>query len=285
MIRTKSAAYDTGRIEMENNYKKAIEGAKELLAIAKVSEVDEDDQNSFFISLQEEGIFDYEAEPHQEYILGATITEIFEYVIEVLCTDIAKLFSDYIHQSVGDENMAKIVRLTKEEPSESICHSHDFCDANVDMMEAMEVFGFPYEIHDEKEDNSVIDTDKMEDYYFVSQKSWGIAKKNLFFVGLDAKGNHDVWRDYAKEYSTLLLEKFGEEKLRKVTTYIESALLNSYSWGSKYLYESSQLIDDVLELHGVDINPASQDDRERIGRMVEGINNIAEKNKFFLKKA
>lgn len=50
---------------------------------------------------------------------------------------LAKAFSATLHEWLGAETMAEVVRLNAAEPDSRICHSHDFCDANQAMLDAM----------------------------------------------------------------------------------------------------------------------------------------------------
>jgi len=40
-------------------------------------------------------------------------------------------FSQGLRSYLTDEQMAEVVRRNRAEPSPSICHSHDYCDANM----------------------------------------------------------------------------------------------------------------------------------------------------------
>lgn len=50
---------------------------------------------------------------------------------------VAKRFSKEIRDFVSEEQMKLIIERNREEKSPSICHSHDFCDANEIMIRAM----------------------------------------------------------------------------------------------------------------------------------------------------
>lgn len=51
--------------------------------------------------------------------------------------NIARLFAISIAEEVGEEKVEEIDQLNDIEPNRDICHSHDFCDANVHMHEAI----------------------------------------------------------------------------------------------------------------------------------------------------
>lgn len=51
---------------------------------------------------------------------------------------IANEFSARLRECLTDEELAEVVRRNRAEPAPDICHSHDFCDANIPMAEAFE---------------------------------------------------------------------------------------------------------------------------------------------------
>lgn len=46
-------------------------------------------------------------------------------------TTIAVEFSQSLHACLGPEQMRKVVERNRTETTPGICHSHDFCDANM----------------------------------------------------------------------------------------------------------------------------------------------------------
>ena len=52
--------------------------------------------------------------------------------------EIARLFCRNLRAELPAETIAQIVRLNAAESDSSICHSHDFCDANEPMAAAFE---------------------------------------------------------------------------------------------------------------------------------------------------
>lgn len=53
-------------------------------------------------------------------------------------TAIATAFATRLMREVGPLKMAEIARLNAAEGNPNVCHSHDFCDANMPMSEAFE---------------------------------------------------------------------------------------------------------------------------------------------------
>lgn len=51
---------------------------------------------------------------------------------------IAREFSKVLREWLTAEQMAQVISRNAKETNPSICHSHDFCDANMAMMEAYE---------------------------------------------------------------------------------------------------------------------------------------------------
>lgn len=52
--------------------------------------------------------------------------------------EIADLFKIKLIEEIGEENFNEALRLNIEENSILTCHSHDFCDANMIMLDAFE---------------------------------------------------------------------------------------------------------------------------------------------------
>ena len=56
--------------------------------------------------------------------------------------DIAEKFVLGLQDALTADEFYEVQKLNSEEERPEICHSHDFCDANVVMLEAMESCGF-----------------------------------------------------------------------------------------------------------------------------------------------
>lgn len=54
---------------------------------------------------------------------------------------LAREFSRLLVQAIGRKKTLKVNRLNKSEADPAICHSHDFCDANMVMLEAHQNLG------------------------------------------------------------------------------------------------------------------------------------------------
>lgn len=55
---------------------------------------------------------------------------------------IALQFTRLLHVEIGTTRMDTVVALNREETSRDVCHSHDFCDANMVMHAAFVAAGF-----------------------------------------------------------------------------------------------------------------------------------------------
>jgi len=78
-----------------------------------------------------------------------------------------------------DEPMGKVIaRLNRAEKVKGVCHSHDFCDANMSMHAALEECGFDvsalFSECDEKDEEGPI--------YDLWNRAWDLAKKAQFDV-------------------------------------------------------------------------------------------------------
>lgn len=53
----------------------------------------------------------------------------------------AKAFCKLLREELSAEQMKEVIQRNLDESSDAICHSHDFCDANVVMADACEALG------------------------------------------------------------------------------------------------------------------------------------------------
>lgn len=87
--------------------------------------------------------------------------------------DIARTFSRNLLAEIGEENLNEVIARNAKETSKGVCHSHDFCDANMVMDGAMKMYG----IADPSDENN----------HALWNEAWDIAVKNCFFVPDDGK--------------------------------------------------------------------------------------------------
>lgn len=57
--------------------------------------------------------------------------------------ELARRFDEILRAHVSAEDYGNILRLNKTEEYKGSCASHDYCDANMAMLEAMKSFGIP----------------------------------------------------------------------------------------------------------------------------------------------
>lgn len=84
---------------------------------------------------------------------------------------LARAFSYQLRQEIGLIDLMTVIRLNREEENKNICHSHDFCDANMVMLDAGVVLGYWTEENFDLDDCSAIVND-----------AWAIAKAANFEV-------------------------------------------------------------------------------------------------------
>lgn len=60
-----------------------------------------------------------------------------EDTLNTLVQDVSVAFSDKMKEVLTDENMREIIKRNDEESIPEICHSHDFCDPNMLMTDAI----------------------------------------------------------------------------------------------------------------------------------------------------
>jgi hypothetical protein len=86
-----------------------------------------------------------------------------------MVNELAAEFAKRLREDLNDDTIAEVNRRNRSETS-GVCHSHDFCDANVAMIGAMGVFG--------------IDVDDLNDAAVAAtvDSAWTMAKANSFDV-------------------------------------------------------------------------------------------------------
>lgn len=89
--------------------------------------------------------------------------------IKALDVALAFQFSKELFDHIGIDCMIEMNRKNTAEISDTICHSHDYCDPNCSMLDAMLLFGIKYD------PESQAQTDMLNDV-------WQIAKRYDFFV-------------------------------------------------------------------------------------------------------
>lgn len=56
-------------------------------------------------------------------------------------TEVAQAFLRQLRESLGEQNFAEVCRQQTESPVAGVCYSHDYCDANTVMGEALSSLG------------------------------------------------------------------------------------------------------------------------------------------------
>ncbi len=83
--------------------------------------------------------------------------------------DLAAAFSVGLEEALTPWEFDEVLRLNAAETDPLICHSHDFCDANMVMLEAFEALGGTFDPADEGQAT-------------LTNAAWDIAKKCGFNV-------------------------------------------------------------------------------------------------------
>lgn len=119
--------------------------------------------------------------------LDASHNACFESIVEVSNTEemvtaimlhidawrVAREFCDVMRAHLGD-NIAEVLRLNAEEPDSTLCHSHDFIDANMTMLDALVAAGYT--------ERQVMDSIHADDDTItrIWNLAWDIAKAHDF---------------------------------------------------------------------------------------------------------
>lgn len=95
---------------------------------------------------------------------------------------LARVFSDALRKEIGADKLAEVVRLNATEVPGTVCHSHDFCDANVVMDVAWKsVFGREVRLPCDAEDGHCTHEQVDEDLRRW-ELAWTMAVVNRFFT-------------------------------------------------------------------------------------------------------
>lgn len=60
-------------------------------------------------------------------------------------------FAAVLAEWLSPEHLARVRELNRAEQNPGVCHSHDYCDANMAMLEAFESFGIEVDVQDDEQ--------------------------------------------------------------------------------------------------------------------------------------
>lgn len=86
-------------------------------------------------------------------------------------TELADAFSKHLRETLTAEQLRKVVIRNRHETEPTVCHSHDFCDANESMLEAAWETGACKRGEFRADDSELAD---------IMDLAWGHAKGNQF---------------------------------------------------------------------------------------------------------
>ena len=82
--------------------------------------------------------------------------------------DLAAAFSRTIREWLNARQLAAVRARNLRERDARVCHSHDFCDANMAMLAACESLGFDF--------MATVETDREKAAHALWNEAWGIAR-------------------------------------------------------------------------------------------------------------
>lgn len=89
---------------------------------------------------------------------------------------LACVFSEVLKVWLSPDEMREVIARNRAEPNPSICHSHDFCDANMAMLEAWEpAIGPDIDVHSDEGIalwNAAWSRAKRNDFQMVDREPW-----------------------------------------------------------------------------------------------------------------
>lgn len=93
------------------------------------------------------------------------------YISDPDAETLSKTFIRILHEWLTPEQLDEVRQRNRPEQNPSICHTHDFCDPNQAMIDALERHGMEWIFADEEGKESQTD---------LINKAWDIAKENEF---------------------------------------------------------------------------------------------------------
>ncbi len=94
---------------------------------------------------------------------------------------LAREFSRQLRHYLSDHEMSQVISLNESEEDHEICHSHDFCDANVMMFDAfIKVFNRSCILDADPEKEPELAAVAKKDVDSINT-AWIIAKENKFY--------------------------------------------------------------------------------------------------------
>lgn len=90
---------------------------------------------------------------------------------------LARAFSETLKTALSDYQISEVIRRNRITADKSVCHSHDYCDANMIMLNALKTCGIDVE-NNEDAWAWVFDSPEGND---TLNKAWDIAKANEFY--------------------------------------------------------------------------------------------------------
>ena len=84
-------------------------------------------------------------------------------------SDLAIVFSSILRTTLRNNDLFLVIARNATEPDPAVCHTHDFCDANQAMIDALEALGRPYAYDDDAQEALI-------------QEAWDIARARLFYI-------------------------------------------------------------------------------------------------------
>ena len=101
---------------------------------------------------------------------------------------LAREFSKIIGEWLTADQLADLLILNMTSQDKSICHTHDFCDANMAMLGACENLGITCFIDLDENDPA------REESLDLINGAWDLAKENNFYVGDDQdQASRKMW--------------------------------------------------------------------------------------------
>ena len=82
---------------------------------------------------------------------------------------LAREFSQGLRSYINEEQMAEVVRRNRAEASPGICHSHDFCDANMFLYDVFMKYGM-----------NPVEEGGMDRWGDLWDRAWNMAKASEF---------------------------------------------------------------------------------------------------------
>lgn len=283
MNRTKSAAYDTGRIKMKTLNKTQ---AKKVISVIKEIQSKESDPATLRVIF---GIDAYTAREANSLIIGRILKGDMHasyqnrWPINYSKPEFKRQVNNYYNLLIHNASRPSCYSVDK---SDKILTQYQKDIVKQVRKTALEILLKAKEDENfnfDKEQGQLFDILKREGIFDVDQEvhqQYLLKCTPIECIEYIITQTEDFYEQLAREFSALILDWIGKDKLQEVVR-LNSQETNKDVCHSHDFCDTNQAIIEVCEKYDIELFPDDQDAQERVGEMVDSIWDIAKENNFY----